>query len=66
MLRSWEDPLAMSISEKCSAGSLISQFPEKVHGQGVSISAFHAFFILSLPGLCSLASRSLVGNSHNI
>lgn len=48
MLRSREDPLAMSIS-KCSVGSLICEYPERgTHGQGVSVSAFHAFFILPL------------------
>lgn len=59
MLRSWEDPLAMSVSEKCSVGSLTPEYPEKVHGQGVSISAFHAFFMLSLPELCVLWCQGL-------
>lgn len=51
MLRSWEDPPAMSVSEKCGVGSAIPEHSEKVCGQGVLTSASHAFFILSLLGL---------------
>lgn len=47
VLRSWEDPLAMSISEKCGVGSPIRERPEKVRGQDVLTSASHAFFIFS-------------------
>lgn len=60
------DPLAMSISEKCSVGSLISEYPEKVHGQGVSITFPHLFHPLSAWIMCSLVPRSLIVNSHNI
>lgn len=47
MLRSWEAPLARSVSEKWSVGSPIPEHPAKVRGHGVLTSASCAFFIFS-------------------
>lgn len=68
MLRSWEDPLAMSVSEKRAVGSPIPECPKKVGGQGVLTSASHAFFIFCLLELHVLWCQGLsfIVSSHNV